>query len=169
MENKNIENSTGSESVELNYWKSSYDEVDKKITIAYMYCGESGGAYRIKNIQDIASEGAVSMDNSVPFYLHIHNVYLPKTYCNIVGDVPDMPHFKFIEIPYWIYMKNKTKLMMRRNLEANRRGIFSMPHIYRNKEFYNNLKDPETQKGLESMGIPKAKYEHYLKDQNHDN
>lgn len=168
MENKNTENSTDSEFVELNYWKSSYDEVGKKITIAYMYCGESGGAYKIKNFQDIASEGAVAMDNTVPFYLHIHTIYLPKSYCKIVKDVPDMPHFKFIEIPYWIYMKNKTKLMMRRNQESDRRGIFSMPHVYRSKEFYDNLRDPETQRGLKSMGISEAKYEQYLKDENYD-
>lgn len=163
MENNNFrKNSTGSEFVEFNYWEQYYNGEEKKITIAYMLCGEVGNSYKIKNFQEMLSETAVGMDGKCPYFVLVHTVFLPKSYCTIKGDVENMPGFKYIEIPYWIYKKNIDTMIPKRHKDVSNRGQFFVPTTHRGTEYNKQLQDVENQRGLSYLGISPEKYQHYL-------
>ena len=163
LEDRDKKSSADLESVEFTYYGQVYNGEKKTITIAYMLCGKSGNSYKVKNFQEIVSDTAVGLDNRIPYFVQVHTTYLPISNCNIVGDVNNMPNFKYIEIPYWIYKKNYDALVPKRIEDHRTRGQFFVPIPYRNDKYFNILKDEENQIGINIIGIPKVEYEHYLK------
>ena len=94
--------------------KAVYLPEDRAMIAPYMITKDDGKSINVLNIKEITNRRAVFMDNRIPYDITIQNILLDKSKVQVLGEVPDVPGFHYIKIPYWIYKSNKDGLDIQR-------------------------------------------------------
>ena len=131
--------------------KAVYLPEDRAIIAPYMITKDDGKSINVLNIKEITNREGVFMDNRIPYDITIHNTLLDKSKVQVLGEVPDVPGFYYIKIPYWIYKSNKDGLDIQRCKAPQKRLSIPAVKTQDDKEFMSNFKDENVIKYIKTV------------------
>jgi len=92
----------------MNYFDVNYDAASKSVTCAYFLLEDNNKTIKVLNLVEIADQKGIFADKRVPYTFNPFKVDLPKSQIEILDEVDDMPGFRWIRLPYWLYKKNES-------------------------------------------------------------
>jgi len=124
---------------DLSYYKSLYLPEEKSFIGSYIVSDDSqSNTIEVINIIENEFESRMFVDGARPFNIEIHKIKLPKSQVEIISDVEGYEPFKYIKLPYWLYMKNKDVLKIQK---INGYKRFSPNKSNDRPEFIQKLQD----------------------------
>jgi len=102
-----------SESIDYDFYMSSYDPLDKFVVSAYMIIEESEKSITVLNLQEREDTRSFFADGKVPYTFLPYKVILPKSQIEVLGPVDNIEGFNWIKIPYWLVKNNPGLKIMR--------------------------------------------------------
>jgi hypothetical protein len=134
------DNTKDDSSIDLDFYKTTYNPDDKSIIGAYDIINDSDKMIEVLNIHELKSDKGVYMDGSEPYNIKINKVKLPKSQIETLESVEDKEGFNYIKIPYWLF-KKLPELSIKRL--TNPRKINFTPYQYKDNDFLKQMNDPE--------------------------